>query len=318
MSVIQLVGFLLASYAVVGNDSLQTLGSYLSSNKNITPKSLQMIFICGITLVVLFSGWVLNSGDPSWSRLDRFSIPDQFTWVYLIPPIAVLFLTRWGAPVSTSFLVLSTFTLENSDDLIFSSLQGYLIAFALAFVVYGSSLWMMERFILSSSATNQKPAAYWFALQWLSTGLLWSQWLVQDLANIFIYLPRDLSLVQMGFASLILCLGLCFLIANGGGPIQQVLQTKTNTSDLRAATFIDLLFALVLFLKASLSTFPLSTTWVFLGLLAGREIAIILKLRNRTPSELPKILGKDFWKAGIAVVVSLAVALLIQPLTALT
>jgi hypothetical protein len=31
----------------------------------------------------------------------------------------------------------------------------------------------------------------WFVLQWLSTGFLWSQWLMQDLANIFVYLPRQ-------------------------------------------------------------------------------------------------------------------------------
>ena len=59
------VGFLLAAYSVVANDSLQTLGTYISSNRARTPKWIQMSFICAITLVVLGLGWCINKGDPS-------------------------------------------------------------------------------------------------------------------------------------------------------------------------------------------------------------------------------------------------------------
>ena len=58
-------------------------------------------------------------------------------------------------------------------------------------------------------------------------------WLVQDLANIFVFLPRQLDLVPMLICTLVLCVGLCVLVATGGGPIQAVLRTKTNSSDLR-------------------------------------------------------------------------------------
>ena len=56
------VGFLLAAYSVVANDSLQTLGTYISSNRARTPKWIQMSFICAITLVVLGLGWCINKG----------------------------------------------------------------------------------------------------------------------------------------------------------------------------------------------------------------------------------------------------------------
>ncbi len=64
-----IVGFLLAAYSVVANDSLQTLGTYISSNKTRTPKVVQMIFICNITIAVLMLGFFLNDGDPAWGRL---------------------------------------------------------------------------------------------------------------------------------------------------------------------------------------------------------------------------------------------------------
>ena len=70
-----IAGFLLAAYSVVANDSLQTLGTYISSNRKRTPKTVQMIFICSITIVALILGWFVNSGEPSWGRLERFPLP---------------------------------------------------------------------------------------------------------------------------------------------------------------------------------------------------------------------------------------------------
>ena len=318
-NVFQIIGFLLAAYSVVANDSLQTLGTYLSSNQKRTPKALQMLFICSVAAAVLLIGWGLHPqgggfADPAWGRLDQFPLPDKFTWVYLLPPIAVLALTQWGAPVSTSFLVLSAFVPKNTSGLLLHSLAGYALAFGAALVVYGGLMWVLERSVLRSNVKNQK---LWLALQWISTGWLWSQWLVQDMANIFVYLPRELNLSSMVAATLMLCFGLCVLVAIGGGPIQGVVRNKINTGDLRSATVIDFLFGCVLFGKASISTFPLSTTWVFLGLLAGREIAIRRRLQLTDRQPLQKVLGSDVFKAGIGIVVSLVVALAIQPLKAL-
>ena len=317
-----IVGFLLAAYSVVANASLQTLGTYISSNKGRTPKALQMLFICGVAAAVLLIGWFLHPaggglGDPAWGRLEKFPQPDNFNWVYLLPPIAVLALTQWGAPVSTSFLVLSAFEPKNATKLVLNSLSGYLMAFVLAMVVYGLLMWILEKKVLRSHQEGTEVKNYWFALQWLSTGWLWSQWLVQDMANIYVYLPRQLSFAEMALSVLMLCIGLCVLVWRGGGPIQGVLHSKININDLRSATVIDFLFGCVLFWKANITQFPLSTTWVFLGLLAGREIAVRIRLKLSGRQPLYKVLGSDLFKAGIGIVVSLIVALAIQPLKTL-
>ena len=323
-----IVGFLLAAYSVVANDSLQTLGTYLSSNRKRTPKLVQMLFICAVTSVVLLLGWFLNNGDPTWGRLSvpgkEFPWPETFTWVYVLPPLAVVALTQWGAPVSTSFLVLSSFKPGNIGTLLSSSLTGYVLAFCVGLTAYGLGLWLLERWVFRRRQDGKTFSKVWYALQWFSTGFLWSMWLVQDLANIFVFLPRQLDLFPMVICTLVLCAGLCVLVATGGGPIQAVLRSKTNTSDLRSATLIDLLFGLCLLYKAFLSTFPLSTTWVFLGLIGGREIALRIKeqkfevvFTNREGGNLGRIIGSDLWKAAIGVVVSLVIALSIQPLAQL-
>ena len=316
-----IIGFLLAGFSVVANDSLQTLGTYISSNRQRTPKSVQMIFVCCITSIVLFLGWYLHQGEPAWGRLESFPVPERFTWAYIIPPIAVLVLTAWGAPVSTSFLVLSSFVPENIGRLLGSSISGYVMAFFLGLAAWGFGIWLLERWIFRRNQDSQEISKVWFALQWFSTGFLWSMWLVQDLANIFVYLPRNLNFILMGVCTLILCVGLCILIVIGGGPIQGVLRSKTNTSDLRSASLIDFMFGLCLLFKAFLSSFPLSTTWVFLGLLAGRELALRIReleqktvFTNQMNGSLSSVIGSDLGKASVGLIVSLVIALGIQPL----
>ena len=73
--------------------------------------------------------------------------------------------------------------------------------------------------------------------------------------------------------------------------------------------------------KAFLSSFPLSTTWVFLGLLAGRELALRIKelqhkteFTNHTNGGLAMVIGSDIGKASVGLIVSLLIALGIQPL----
>ena len=316
-----IIGFLLAGFSVVANDSLQTLGTYISSNRQRTPKSVQMIFVCCITSIVLFLGWYLHQGEPAWGRLESFPVPERFTWAYIIPPIAVLVLTAWGAPVSTSFLVLSSFVPENIGRLLGSSISGYVMAFFLGLAAWGFGIWLLERWIFRRNQDSQEINKIWYVIQWFSTGFLWSMWLVQDLANIFVYLPRNLNFILMGVCTLILCVGLCILIVIGGGPIQGVLRSKTNTSDLRSATVIDFMFALCLLFKAFLSSFPLSTTWVFLGLLAGRELALRIReleqktvFTNQMNGSLSSVIGSDLGKASVGLIVSLVIALGIQPL----
>ena len=316
-----IIGFLLACFSVVANDSLQTLGTYISSNRQRTPKRIQMIFVCCITSIVLFLGWYLHQGEPAWGRLDSFPVPERFTWAYIIPPIAVLALTAWGAPVSTSFLVLSSFVPENIGRLLGSSISGYVMAFFLGLTAWGFGIWLLERWIFRRNQDSQEISKIWFVIQWFSTGFLWSIWLVQDMANIFVYLPRNLNFISMGVCTLILCVGLCVLIVIGGGPIQKVLLSKTNTSDLRSATLIDFMFGLCLLFRAFLSSFPLSTTWVFLGLLAGRELALRIReleqkniFTNQMYGSLSSVIGSDLGKASVGLIVSLVIALGIQPL----
>lgn len=343
--IFMVLGFALAAYAIVANDSIQTLGTFLASNKK-RPWWLLWIWISGIMVVTVAWGWISNGGDPAFGRLaaKKIDLPGVFTWLFVLPPLCLVILTRMGIPVSTSLLVLTAFKglvaqqqgkdAKGAVDLFASMMQkslvGYAIAFVLGFILVMVVLHIMERKIHAEGEHQNNLHPNWMIFQWLSTGFLWSMWLVQDLANIFVYLPRELSWwgLALSLGGMVLLQG--YLFKEKGGKIQKIVTRKTNTLDVRSATFIDLQYGLVLlFFKVDYipklfewvgmdvpwpPKMPMSTTWVFLGLLAGREIAIALRLRHRGKKKVTNLVfsdaGKAFFGSAVAIVLAMFLPLI--------
>ena len=333
-----LLGFVLAAYSIVANDSIQTLGTFLSSNAK-RPWWMLWLWISSILVITVLWGWYANGGDPAFGRLDKKGIefPGVFNWLYVIPPLVLVLLTRGGIPVSTSLLVLTAFSsmtaLQGGGELdsagkVFTNMMkksvvGYLLALVIGLAAYLAISGLEKRF-QNDKQGRDNPHPAWFVFQWLSTGFLWSMWLVQDLANVFVYLPRRLEFWAIGLALAGMVALLGILIRSRGGKIQQVVTEKTNTVDLRSATFIDFFYGLVLlFFKVDYipklfeamnwtvpwpSQMPMSTTWVFLGLLAGRELGLWFRLRHTASKELRTLLLKDLGKVSFGAAISLVIA----------
>lgn len=312
--VLMILGFLLAAYSIIANDVIQTLGTFLASNAD-RPWWLLWLFAGTVLSAVVVYGWIASGGDPAYGRLQNFPEPETgITWIHVIPPLAILFLTRYGIPVSTTFLVLAIFNPENIGQMLIKSGGGYIVAFVTAIVVY--------RFVISKTTeyfekTEHAPVpAYWVVLQWGSTAFLWSQWLIQDLANIFVYLPRTIDLSSMLLAVIFMVGLLGIVFYQLGGPIQKIVSSKTGTTDIRAATIIDFIFAIILLIFKEWSNMPMSTTWVFLGLLAGRQLAISLHMYRPPLNESAHLVYKDILKAGFGLAVSLVLAFSLPPIYA--
>jgi hypothetical protein len=132
---------------------------------------------------------------------------------------------------------------------------------------------------------------------------------MQDAANIAVYLPRSLSFSEFLAFATVIVLGLGILLRNGGEKVQEVVDEKSAVVDVRAATIMNLLFAGILYWFKVESRIPMSTTWVFLGLLAGREIAMRLRsATDRTTKETFMMIGKDVGYATIGLCISVAIA----------
>ena len=305
--ILMLVGFALAAYSVVSNDSIQTLGTFLASNAH-RPWWLLWLFSSGILVAVLIYGWVAYDGDPAYGRLAAFPEPEEgVNWLHVLAPFTLLVLTRFGAPVSTTFLVLSVFAPGNIQAMLVKSLSGYFVAFILAIGVY-FAVRRLNDHLRRQAGSAEARALRWVVLQWCTTAFLWSQWLIQDLANIFVFLPRSIGFWALLGAVATLVTMQAVIYYQRGGAIQKVVTSKTLTEDTRSATIIDFVYGLILLVFKEWSNMPMSTTWVFLGLLAGREIAMTMQM-NGSHLATVRIIGRDAAKALAGLLVSVLLAL---------
>jgi phosphate/sulfate permease len=97
-----------------------------------------------------------------------------------------------------------------------------------------------------------------------------------------------------------------------GGKIQQIVVEKTGTRFVRSATLIDLVYAFILLFFKQYNDIPMSTTWVFVGLLCGRELAISTLMKNYKFKYVFPIIGKDFLKMMVGLMVSVGIVLMIH------
>ena len=101
------LGFGLAAYSVVANDSVQTLGTFIASNQRFKWYWLATAASAVLSFTLIY-GWSINDGDITFGRLNKISY-QTIQWYHAAAPFILVILTRYGIPVSTTFLVLSAF-----------------------------------------------------------------------------------------------------------------------------------------------------------------------------------------------------------------
>jgi len=302
------VGFLFAAYAAVANDSIQTLGTFIASNQE-KKWWVLWLFIGGIFLFTVGYSWFNYGGDVSHGRLmaKGFDVaPTEFHFLQIAAPVFLLILTRLRMPVSTTFILLTSFAAAPAaiGKVLAKSMSGYILAFFLGFIVFITIAKLAKKYFVGEAKFG------WTIAQWITSGTLWSVWLMQDAANIAVYLPRSMAFSEfLGFA-LVVFFGLGLLLYYKGGRIQKIVTEKSVITDVRFATIVDFIYCIILFYFKLHSKVPMSTTWVFIGLLAGREVA--MAIRNTGENSLLtsfRLMMKDFSYAMIGLVISIAIAI---------
>ena len=304
------IGFLLAGYSSIANDSIQTLGTFISSNKKTVWWKL-WLYLGGILVIVMTIGWIGNNGDISFGRLSRIPEATEISIIQLSAPVILLILTHFRIPISTTFLLLSVFSSSKTiSAMLTKTAAGYLLAFVVAIIVWAIVAELVNKNKFFRKKYNKK---IWRLFQWISTGALWTTWLMQDTANVAVFLPRNISLEAFFIVVSFLFILLGFLMYLKGGRIQRVIQEKTDVVDVRPATIIDFVYAVLLFFFKGINNIPMSTTWVFLGLLAGREFSLSrLSKHPKRYKHTLKLVTKDISLAGIGLITSLGLAWLAQ------
>jgi hypothetical protein len=302
------VGFLMAAYSVIANDSVQTLGTWIASNNERYNYKTLWAAASAVLLWALWFGWYVNGGDISYGRLNK--IPwQEIQWYHAAAPAILLLLTRVGIPVSTSFLVLSafasTFVLEK---MLMKSIMGYAVAAIAAYFIWI----VVSKLLDEAKPVKEEHKRWWRTAQWVTTGFLWWTWLSHDMANIAVFLPRQVPIDMMIMISFVFVGGLWWMFRERGGKIQQIVLEKHNTRYVRSATLIDLFYWLVLWFFKELNDIPMSTTWVFVGLLCGRELAMATVTGKGKFKSVFPLVGKDFLKMMVGLGASVGIVLAIH------
>jgi hypothetical protein len=315
------VGFSFAAYSAIANDSIQSIGTFIASNSD-RKWWLLWLYIGGIFVATVFYSWYVYDGDVTHQRLMarndegglKFPEATEYRFLQLAAPVVLLLLTRLRMPVSTTFMLLSVFSASSKGIISVGekSLLGYGIAFAVAIVV-----WFVMDFAVKRLLKGEM-SPMWRVAQWLISGWLWSMWVMHDAANIAIYLNRSIDIWEFIVFAGIIFFGLGLLFYLRGDKIQQVVTEKSEVTDVRSASIIDFAYLIVLFVFKEMSNIPMSTTWVFIGLLGGRELALRLSERrkNKTGKMTMKttilMILRDFSYALIGLLVSVGLAISIN------
>lgn len=375
------LSFALAAYAVIGNDAVQTLMTYIHSNSDV-PRKYLFAWVWAVLLWVIWYGYMM-AGDITYGRLDAKWYADfEIQWYVTIFPLILVFLTRFrGIPVSTSLLMLSIFsTTLLFEKIVMKSALGYLVAFLAAFI-----MWIIVEFTLKKFSKTKKNKAlnfvammvqaaiaaavimvaiwyvvipvvlnmfpaveipsfsnlqlglysavaflftlgilyereaddsvsrnsvFWRWAQTFTTALLFSTWLMHDMVNIAVFLPSNFGLEIMLLISVLFILGLAYTFHINGWPVGNIVTKKTTTNEIIAATMIDLIYFVILLIFKEWSNIPMSTTWVFVWLLAGRQFAI--RTVNRVDvvkwSWRMAVAFKESWKDFSKIMVGLGIS----------
>ena len=305
-----IVGFGLAGWSVIANDSVQTLGTFIASKSKWFKWYTLAASASFMMAVVLIYGWWAYDGDISFGRLTR--IPYQeIQWYHAVAPGILLLLTRVGIPVSTTFLVLSAFaSTVVLEKMLLKSVVAYGIAAVAAYICWiDISKVINEKF---DEVTTEWKIAFWRNAVWVSSAYLWAAWLSHDVANIAVYLPRQLDITLLLIVVTYFTILLFYIFYIQGGPIQKVVLDKTGTRYARSVTIINTIYAAVLYYFKELNDLPMSTTWVFVGLLCGRELAISTMNKEYKFKYVFPLIGKDFVKMVFGLSVSVGIVLSIH------
>jgi len=128
-----------------------------------------------------------------------------------------------------------------------------------------------------------------------------------------VFLPRQLSLEMLLGVMFVLVVALANVFRKHGGKINHIVLEKSGARFMRSATIIDFFFAVLLVIFKEINNIPMSTTWVFVGLLAGRELAIATTYKKKYKFKyVYPLVWRDFVKMMTGLVASVTVVMLVH------
>ncbi len=295
-----------SSYTVIGNNYIQTIGSFIVNNKQ---KSINIwIFLSISFIATTLISWFIYEGGVDYLLLKNIEYQKDLDIIIVLIPLLLNIFTKYGIPVSATFLIIPLFGTSNTIHIMITkTITSYFLAFMVSFFIWSFIYKNLTNIIKN---TNEEVNKFWNIIEYITTGLVWIAWNILSICVFVVFVDRQFNIYELVIFNLIVIFILYLLINNSGGKIEKIIKEKRGSNNKKTTAIFNLLFAIILLYLQFFSNVPLTTTWVFLGLLAGKELAmtyvesnLFVSGRNMKAS-LAKIIV-DLNKAVIGIVFSL-------------
>ena len=309
---------ILALSTSITNNSFQIFGTFFLINKK-TSKMKMFLFIFGVFIVIILSSWFLFDKELHFGKLNSIPYDERLNIFYFLSPFVLIYLTHKKIPVSSTFLFTTLFSSGAVlHTILTKTVHIYILSFMISFVlwkyIYPFFLNKFEKYF-NFKFSESDNSNFWFIIQYLSTALLWFSWLFSNMSSALVFIPRQFDIKSLLILFLFAGFIIYHLIDNMGGDMQQLIKNKKNTDNIRSATMINIVYGLLIYIFQFSVNIPISTTWVFIGLIAGREMAItssqnILIVSNIVHKNSVKKVIFDLLHAVVGVIISLGFAMI--------
>lgn len=297
-------------FSIVLNNSFQILGTFLIINKN-TSIWKSWLFLSSIFVITIMSCWFLCKGQIHFKKLNTIAYTENLTFFHYISPLVIIYFTKKKIPASASFLFLSLFASKSGIyALLANTFRSYIISFIGAFFIWKYLGKIIKK--LWSNKINfeelEKNQNLWVVLQYVSTASLWISWLISNSPTAIVFLPRQFDFKSLSVFLFLGCFIIYYILYKKGGAMQNIIKNKKDTDNLQSATMLNIIYSLMIYTLQFAISMPISTTWVFVGLMGGRELAIIENKQNiisniSFKNSIQKIL-KDLLISSIGILIS--------------
>lgn len=295
-----------SSYTVIGNNYIQTIGSFIVNNREKPVKN--WVFLSLSFVITTLISWSIYKGSIDYSLLKNIEYQKDLDIIIVLVPLLLNIFTKYGIPVSATFLIIPLFGTNNTIHIMITkTITSYFLAFMASFFIWS---FIYKHFINIIKNVDNEITKFWNIVEYATTAFVWMAWNILSICVFVVFVDRQFNVFELVIFNLIIILILYILISNSGGKIEKIIKEKKGSNNKKTTAIFNLLFAMILLYLQFFSNVPLTTTWVFLGLLAGRELAItytelgLFSSGRSTKVSLTKII-MDLNKAVVGVVFSL-------------
>ena len=258
------------TYTIMANNCAQTIGMFIASNKG-KSKYRIIYFLSGIFIITLLISWLFFNKQLDFYLLNNIPY-SNLNPLLIFLPIVLFFLTKYKIPVSATFLIIPIFANKNTiHSMITKTSVSYFISFLISLIMWRFIYTKYKHYIEVKKEKNISKT--WFVLEFLSTGIVWSVWIILSACNFVVFLPRVFELKELILVIFIGVVSIYLILLDNGGKIQEIVDEKSDIN-IKSSVIFNFLFSFTMLFIQYVSKIPITSTWMFLGILAGRELAI--------------------------------------------